>query len=185
MSCEPDLLGLEEVPLHVSLQAIPAKVGQGRGGRECYAVRGCRAARPRLHDITSCLAPHPPLPPYARDPPTHAAPTSLPPCLTHPHWPAPPAPPPPPPQLVSEFQAFKHMECLAPGTIQKASAPLEVTLCVQPTLMLQNALPYEMRVLLWQHLPSSGGDAGLGAPLASTMLPPQGHVSPVGACGGC
>lgn len=97
MSCEPDLLGLEEVPLHVSLQAIPAKVGQGRGGRECYAVRGCRAARPRLHDITSCLAPHPPLPPYARDPPTHAAPTSLPPCLTHPHWPAPPAPPPPPP----------------------------------------------------------------------------------------
>lgn len=113
-------------------------------------------------------------------PPPHFRPAS--PILTGP----PRLPPlPPPPQLVSEFQAFKHMECLAPGTIQKASAPLEVTLCVQPTLMLQNALPYEMRVLLWQHLPSSGGDAGLGAPLASTMLPPQGHVSPVGACGGC
>lgn len=73
------------------------------------------------------------------------------------------------------------MECLAPGTIQKASAPLEVTLSVQPTLVLQNALPYEMRVLLWQHLPSSG-DAGLGAPLMSGTLPPQEHLSPVRAC---
>ena len=40
-------------------------------------------------------------------------------------------------QPVSEFQAFKHMECLTPGTIQKASTPLEVTLSVQPTLQLQ------------------------------------------------
>ena len=47
------------------------------------------------------------------------------------------------------------MECLVPGTVQRAGSPLEVTLSVQPTLVLQNALPYEMRVLLWQHLPSA------------------------------
>lgn len=27
MLCEPDVVGMEEVPLHVALQAIPAKVG--------------------------------------------------------------------------------------------------------------------------------------------------------------
>lgn len=35
VSCEPDLLGLEEQPLHVALQAIPAKVragGRAAGG---------------------------------------------------------------------------------------------------------------------------------------------------------
>lgn len=73
----------------------------------------------------------------------------------------------PVPQLISEFQAFKHMECIAPGTIQKASSPLEVTLSVQPTLVLQNALPYEMRVLLWQHLPVAPVDSGA---LPSTSL---------------
>ena len=89
------------------------------------------------------------------------------------------------PQLVSEFQAFKHMECLAPGTIQKAASPLEVTLSIQPTLVLQNALPYEMRVLLWQHLPSEAGsgrgagDASMAPPTVSGFeaMPPQ--LSPV------
>ena len=64
--------------------------------------------------------------------------------------PPPPAPPPTCPQLVSEFQAFKHMECLAPGVLQRAADPLEVQLSIQPTMVLQNALPYEMRVLIWQ-----------------------------------
>lgn len=56
------------------------------------------------------------------------------------------------------------MECLAPGTIQRASSPLEVTLSVQPTLVLQNALPYDMRVLLWQHMPAPPMGEGAGGP---------------------
>ncbi len=55
-----------------------------------------------------------------------------------------------PSRVVSEFQAFKHMECVTPGTIQRATTPLEVTISIQPTMVISNALPYEMRVLLWQ-----------------------------------
>lgn len=55
-----------------------------------------------------------------------------------------------PSRVLSEFQAFKHMECVAPGTIQRAASPLEVTISIQPTMVISNALPYEMRVLLWQ-----------------------------------
>lgn len=55
-----------------------------------------------------------------------------------------------PSRVVSEFQAFKHMECITPGTIQHATTPLEVTISIQPTMVIANALPYEMRVLLWQ-----------------------------------
>lgn len=75
------------------------------------------------------------------------------------------------------------MECLAPGTIQKAGSPLEVTLSIQPTLVVQNALPYEMRVLLWQHLPApvSLADAGAPLPTASGGVEPLSRLSPVGA----
>jgi hypothetical protein len=55
-----------------------------------------------------------------------------------------------PSRVVSEFQAFKHMECITPGTIQRGTTPLEVTISIQPTMVIANALPYEMRVLLWQ-----------------------------------
>lgn len=58
-----------------------------------------------------------------------------------------------PSRVLSEFQAFKHMECIAPGTIQRATSPLEVTVSIQPTMIISNALPYEMRVLLWQVAP--------------------------------
>ena len=39
MLCEPDLAGIEEVPLHVALQAIPAKVGWVGGLEGAAAVR--------------------------------------------------------------------------------------------------------------------------------------------------
>jgi len=58
-----------------------------------------------------------------------------------------------PSRVLSEFQAFKHMECVVVGTIQRAATPLEVTLSIQPTMVISNALPYEMRVLLWQVAP--------------------------------
>ena len=76
---------------------------------------------------------------------------------------------------MSEFQAFKHMECVAPGTIQKATEPLEVTLSIQPTLVLQNALPYEMRVLLWQVAPESGASkaAAAGGDRGASLLSPR------------
>jgi hypothetical protein len=87
---------------------------------------------------------------------------------------------------VSEFQAFKHMECVARGTIQRASSPLEVTLSVQPTLVLHNALPYEMRVLLWQHLPPNAPDAGLPPATATAADPLSPRLSPVsGGQAGC
>lgn len=70
------------------------------------------------------------------------------------------------------------MECLAPGTIQKASSPLEVTLSVQPTLVVQNALPFEMRVLLWQHLPATAGGGGPGE--GGTPLPTSTGGEPSG-----
>lgn len=61
-----------------------------------------------------------------------------------------------PSKVLSEFQAFKHMECVASGTILRAASPLEVTLSIQPTVVISNSLPYEMRVLLWQVAPSEG-----------------------------
>ena len=56
----------------------------------------------------------------------------------------------------SEFQAFKHMECIS-GSIQRATSPIEVYLSIQPTIIIANALPYEMRVLLWQVPVSDAG----------------------------
>lgn len=55
--------------------------------------------------------------------------------------------------IQSDFQAFKHMECIS-GTIQHAADPIEVYLSIQATIMISNALPYEMRVLLWQVSPN-------------------------------
>ena len=53
-------------------------------------------------------------------------------------------------QVNSEFQAFKHIEVLGPGELQRASEPLEATLAIHPTLILTNALPYYMEVIVWQ-----------------------------------
>lgn len=54
------------------------------------------------------------------------------------------------PQVNSEFQAFKHIEVLSPGELQRANEPLEATLAIHPTLILTNALPYYMEVIVWQ-----------------------------------
>ena len=53
-------------------------------------------------------------------------------------------------QVNSEFQAFKHIEMLAPGEFMRASESLEATLAIHPTLVLTNALPYVMEVIVWQ-----------------------------------
>lgn len=42
------------------------------------------------------------------------------------------------------------MECVVPGTVARSTVALEVALAITPTMVLENALPYEMRVLLWQ-----------------------------------
>ena len=55
-----------------------------------------------------------------------------------------------PSRVLSEFQTFKHLEVVAPGTLQRATSPLEVTISIQPTLIFHNALPYSLNVLLWQ-----------------------------------
>ena len=53
-------------------------------------------------------------------------------------------------QVNSEFQAFKHIEMLAPGEFMRATESLEATLAIHPTLVLTNALPYVMEVIVWQ-----------------------------------
>lgn len=53
-------------------------------------------------------------------------------------------------QVNSEFQAFKHIESVGKGELMRASRPLEVTLAVYPTLVLTNALPYDMDIVVWQ-----------------------------------
>lgn len=53
-------------------------------------------------------------------------------------------------QVNSEFQAFKHIESLGRGELMRASRPLEVTIAVYPTLVLTNALPYDMDIVVWQ-----------------------------------
>jgi hypothetical protein len=72
---------------------------------------------------------------------------------------------------MSEFQAFKHMECIIPGMLQRASDPLEVQLRIQPTMVLLNALPYEMRVLLWQVLPDRDPSISPGDPRSPRHQP--------------
>lgn len=56
-------------------------------------------------------------------------------------------------QVNSEFQAFKHIEMIAPGEFTKATESLEATLAVHPTLVLTNALPYVIDVIVWQVSP--------------------------------
>ena len=53
-------------------------------------------------------------------------------------------------QINSEFQTFKHIECLAPGELMRAHRALEATVAIHPTLVLTNALPYDMDVVVWQ-----------------------------------
>ena len=53
-------------------------------------------------------------------------------------------------QVNSEFQTFKHIECLAPGELMRAHRPLEATVAIFPTLVLTNALPYDMDIVVWQ-----------------------------------
>jgi len=55
-----------------------------------------------------------------------------------------------PSRVLSEFQTFKHLKVIAPGTLQRSSKPLEVTISIQPTMIFTNSLPYDVRVLLWQ-----------------------------------
>lgn len=50
----------------------------------------------------------------------------------------------------SEFQSFKHVEILGPGEHMRAQQPLEATLAINPTVVLTNALPYPMHLILWQ-----------------------------------
>ncbi|KAK9815754.1 hypothetical protein WJX72_009012 [[Myrmecia] bisecta] len=58
-----------------------------------------------------------------------------------------------PAQVNSEFQAYKHIEILAPGELMRAVTPLEATLALHPTLVLTNALPYSMKCIIWQASP--------------------------------
>lgn len=53
-------------------------------------------------------------------------------------------------QVNSEFQTFKHIECLAPGELMRAHRALEATVAIYPTLVLTNALPYDMDIVVWQ-----------------------------------
>lgn len=53
-------------------------------------------------------------------------------------------------QVNSEFQSFKHVEILGPGEHMRSQQPLEATLAIHPTVVLTNALPYPMHLILWQ-----------------------------------
>lgn len=50
----------------------------------------------------------------------------------------------------SEFQAFKHIKITAPGEMARATKSLEATLALQPTMILTNALPCSLDVIVWQ-----------------------------------
>lgn len=39
---------------------------------------------------------------------------------------------------------------LAPGEFTRATEPLEATLAIHPTLVLTNALPYVVDIIVWQ-----------------------------------
>lgn len=69
-------------------------------------------------------------------------------------------------QVNSEFQAFKHVEILGPGEHMRAQQPLEATLAIHPTVVLTNALPYPMHLILWQ----VGKQFGLAGCVCSVRL---------------
>lgn len=50
----------------------------------------------------------------------------------------------------TDFQTYKHVDVLGPGEHVRASSPLEVTLSLHPTVVLTNALPYPMDIIVWQ-----------------------------------
>ena len=52
--------------------------------------------------------------------------------------------------MSSEFQAYKHVEIIGPGEYARAGTPLEATLSFHPTVVLTNALPHSMDVIIWQ-----------------------------------
>ncbi len=68
-------------------------------------------------------------------------------------------------QVNSEFQAFKHIQSIAPGELARATKPLEATLALQPTLILTNSLPCSLDVIVWQVLQS-----------ACTLTPPTAAI---------
>ena len=74
-------------------------------------------------------------------------------CLSKQRW--------PPLQINSEFQTFKHIECLAPGELMRAHRPLEATVAIHPTLVLTNALPYDMDIVVWQVQPVPSSPASV------------------------
>ena len=53
-------------------------------------------------------------------------------------------------QVSSEFQAYKHVEIIGPSEYARAGTPLEATLSFHPTIVLTNALPHSMDVIIWQ-----------------------------------
>ena len=53
-------------------------------------------------------------------------------------------------QVSSEFQAYKHVDIIGPGEYARANTPLEATLSFHPTVVLTNALPHSMDVIIWQ-----------------------------------
>lgn len=67
-------------------------------------------------------------------------------------------------QVNSEFQAFKHIESLGRGELMRATRPLEVTVAVYPTLVLTNALPYDMDIVVWQVRADRFGCIAFGPP---------------------
>ena len=80
-------------------------------------------------------------------------------------------------QVNSEFQAFKHIESLGRGELMRASRPLEVTVAVYPTLVLTNALPYDMDIVVWQvcsspMFASQGGTNNMDMVVSQVLLSP-------------
>jgi hypothetical protein len=53
-------------------------------------------------------------------------------------------------QVSSDFQAYKHVDIIGPGEYARAHTPLEATLSFHPTVVLTNALPHSMDVIIWQ-----------------------------------
>ncbi len=88
-----------------------------------------------------------------------------------------------PAQVSSEFQAYKHVEIIGPGEYARAGTPLEATLSFHPTIVLTNALPHSMDVIIWQvgcasdalawvHHPVDGNSA-LACAVSHTTATPQ------------
>lgn len=53
-------------------------------------------------------------------------------------------------QVNTDFQTYKHVDVIGPGEHVRASSPLEATISLHPTVVLTNALPYAMDIIIWQ-----------------------------------